>query len=108
MLSHVIRDRVMTLHEDALAVMRSGRPRQEMSESLLELVRHVKSEGVNQRIVYETLRAVAEELGCNDDRYDSKSELCDAIGSVMDRVWGWCPKGQEIWDTSLSAEQGET
>ena len=96
----------MDLQVKTTEVMRSGGSATDICSKLELLVREAKEEGQRQRDVYDILSGVYEDFGCNGDGDEAHSMDCDVLGSIMDRVWGWCPKGKEFWATSLS-EDGE-
>jgi hypothetical protein len=72
-----------------------------LHSDLLNIVLRHKSHGVSQRTTYDTLQAISIELGCNKDENEEHPQ-CETLGDLMDRVWGFCPVRDAIWDSSLS------
>jgi hypothetical protein len=88
------------LHGELLTALNRGAPR----EALFAIVLQHKERGVMQRMTYDTLQSIWTELGCHEDE-DNK--VCETLEDIMDRVWGFCPARDAIWESSLSEIPGE-
>ena len=83
------------LHDEICAAAKQGAS---LGELQAIVVRH-KASGLTQRATYGVLQAVWTELGRNECE-DSQS--CEALEDLMDRVWGFCPAFDAIWEFSLA------
>jgi hypothetical protein len=76
------------------------------SDALLDIVRRHKSGGLSQQAAYDALEKLWTEHGCNDcNEGDGSAPACDMLGGLLDRVWGYCPAKDALWETSLSAKK---
>ena len=73
-------------------------------DQMLELVLQYKNHGVGQREIYDVLEGIWQETGC-DKAGEDHVPVCDVLGELMDRVWGYCRSKDAIWDTSLSGKK---
>ena len=75
-------------------------------DDLRAIVLRHKARGVGQQATYAALESIRIELGCNRDQAE-KNPLCERVEDLMDRVWGYCPQAECIWESSLSEARGE-
>jgi hypothetical protein len=90
----------INLRDEIVAALNRSAPR----DDLLTIVLRHKERGVSQRVTYDTLQSVWIERGCNEGE---DNRLCESLEDVMDRVWGFCPARDAIWDSSLTEAPGE-
>jgi hypothetical protein len=84
------------LKDEIRSALKQGAPPGE----LVTIVLRHKACGASQRAIYDTLLEIWIELGCDND---DEGPLCEALGDLMDRVWGISPGGRKpLWDSSLS------
>lgn len=91
-----------TLENEFIAALQAGTS----NNVLIEIVLRHKSHGISQADTYNALERIWAELSkeCKDPE---KNPLCEQLGAIMDRVWGYCPSSQRIWNTSLSEADSE-
>ncbi len=75
-------------------------------DDLLSIVLRHKARGMDQRATYAALESIRVEMGCSDD--DGNNPLCERLEDIMDRVWGYCPQADLIWESSMSEAQGDS
>jgi hypothetical protein len=85
-----------TLRNDILEALRCSPP----SPPLDAIVLRHKAVGLSQREAYEALEALWLERGCA--LLEDETPECAELGSLLDRVWGFCPSDQAIWPGSLT------
>lgn len=68
-------------------------------EQLVSIILRYKLLGLGQKATYDTLESLWRELG---EATNEDSRQRERLEEVMDRVWGYCPRVKEIWDTNLS------
>lgn len=71
------------------------------AETLIEIVQSHKANGLSQRAAYGALEHLWKELGFDDEEGEG-NPIRDELEYVMELVWGFCPEGVGIWETSLS------
>ena len=91
------------LREEIVSALKRGAS----ANDLLAVVLRHKARGASQQATYAALESVRMEMGCNDaERADHPG--CASLEDIMDRVWGFCPEADAIWESSLSEVHGST
>ena len=70
------------------------------NDLLVVVLRH-KARGISQKATYAALECARMEMDCNDAER-AGNPLCEGLEDIMDRVWGFCPKADAIWESSMS------
>lgn len=91
-----------SLRDEMVAALNRNAP----FADLLAIVYRHKAAGLSQCAAYDTLQDVWTELGCGR-REDTENPACESLEGLMDRVWGFCPRYDAIWDSSLSDASAE-
>jgi hypothetical protein len=85
------------LREEIVSALKRGAS----SDDLLAVVLRHKAGGVSQKATYAALESARMEMRCNDaERADDPR--CESLEDIMDRVWGFCPRTDAIWESSMS------
>ena len=90
----------VNLREEIVAALK----RDASADDLLAIVLRHKARGASQKATYAALESARMELGCNDAE---DSPRCESLEGIMDRVWGYCPQTDAIWESSMSEVHGE-
>jgi hypothetical protein len=90
------------LREEIVSALKRGAP----YDDLLAIVLHHKARGASQKATYAALESARMEMGCNDAAGEN-NPLCAGLEDIMDRVWGFCPQSDAIWESSMSEVHGE-
>jgi hypothetical protein len=88
--------------EEIVAALKRGATAQD----LLAIVLRHKERGASQKATYAALESARVEMGC-DDGEEAHHPRCEGLEDIMDRVWGFCPPADAIWESSLSEVQRE-
>ena len=97
---------IQTLDAAIFTLIARRRRNPDEADDLLAIVLQHKANGASQEATYAALEAVRLELACNDAEQADPSR-CEALEDLMDRVWGYCPSANAIWQTSLSEVHGK-
>ena len=90
------------LREEILSALK----RDASYDDLLAIVLRHKARGTDQKATYAALESVRMEMGCHDADEET-NPLCERLEDIMDRVWGFCPPTDSIWESSMSEAHGE-
>ena len=83
----------------------SALKRDASSDDLLAIVLRHKALGASQKATYAALESARMEMGCDAQR--GGDPRCEGLEDIMDRVWGFCPQTDAIWESSMSEVRGE-
>lgn len=61
---------------------------------------------MDQKATYTALEGIRAEMDCDGADRDN-NPLCERLEDIMDRVWGYCPPTEAIWESSMSEARGE-
>ena len=75
-------------------------------DDLRAIVLRHKARGESQQATYAALESIRIDLGCDRDEAGTNPR-CERLEDLMDRVWGYCPQAESIWESSLSEARGE-
>ncbi len=67
-----------------LEVLKNSNPRIELESIVLQL----SKEGLSKQAIYDLFHDIYQQM--NDDKFQ------DAVGDILDRLWGWCSKDNEL------------
>ena len=84
----------------------SALKRDASNDDLLAIVLRHKARGTDQKATYAALECARMEMGCNEAD-DENNPLCERLEDIIDRLCGFCPQADAIWESSLSEAHGE-
>ena len=72
-------------------------------DDLIGVVRRYKEGGLSQERAYDLLELIWLRRDCRNE--EETSRVCDLLESVMERVWGYCPSVERLWEESLDSNR---
>jgi hypothetical protein len=90
------------LREEIVSALNCGAT----SDDLLAIVLHHKARGASQSATYAALENARAEKDSNGAE-GADHPQSESLEDIMDRVWGFCPESDEIWESSMTEVHGE-